>query len=158
MSIDKLRLSSVREEMLFLHRNKVKDLYKDGYSLGDICRELCLDISSVLYILRKSKLKKQTLYKIYEDQLTRNDEKQNELFSEEEKFYIDKFFPHSDSNNFSTSYFWFWRKNFKKDQEKKKHCKHQIRTIHCSICNKTLGDASNIPLPNEVIITKNDQV
>ena len=156
MSIVQLRLSNIREEMLFLHRNKVKKLYKMGYSLGKMCRELCLDVSSVLYILRKSKLKKQSLYKIYQEQSARNDEEKNELFLENEKFYIDKFFPHSDSINFSTSYFGFWKEKFKKEQDKKRTCQHQIRTIRCSLCNKILKDASNIPFENEVTIIKYD--
>ena len=98
-------------------------------------------------------MKKQTLYKIYQNQTTRNDESKPELFLETDKFYIDKFFPQSDSNNFSTSYYWFWKQKYKKQQEKKMSCPHKIRTIHCSTCNKILKDASNIPI-DDVIITK----
>jgi len=153
MSNRQSRLNYVREEMLSLHKKKVTDLYKEGYSLGEVCRELCLDISSILYILRKAKIKKQTLYKIYQNQTTRNDENKPELFLETDKFYIDKFFPQSDSNNFSTSYYWFWKQKYKKQQEKKMSCPHKIRTIHCSTCNKILKDASNIPI-DDVIVTK----
>ena len=102
-------------------------------------------------------LKKQSLFKIYQEQTVRNDENKSELFLENEKFYIDKFFPQADSNNFSTSYYWFWKQKYKKQQEKKANCPHKIRTVRCSICNKILKDASNIPL-DDVIVTKiNDQ-
>lgn len=147
------KLNRVREEMLFIHRNKIIDLYKKSYSLGEICRELCLDVSSILCVLRKSKLKKRTLYKIYQEQTSKKHEQRNELFLESDKFYIDKFFPQSDSNYFPYSYYWFWKEKYKKEQEMKMTCTHKIRTIKCSLCNKILKDASNIPL-DDVIVTK----
>ena len=155
MNNDHLKLSDVREEMLFLHRKKVLDSFKEGFSLGEICRETCLDISSVLFVLRKSKLKKQSLYKIYQEQSLKNDERQSDLFLESDKFYIDKFFPEANSSNFSNSYYWYWQEKNKKEQDKKLDCTHNVRTIRCSLCNKILRDASNIPLEN-ITITKID--
>lgn len=146
-------LTETRDKMLLIHKNKVIDLYKEGYGLGQLCRMLCLDISSIVYILRKSKMKKKSLYVIYQEQTNRPDSERKELLTEDDKFYLDKFFPSADTSNFSNSYYFFWKEKFKKENKQKQTCEHHIRTITCSTCKKILKDASNIRL-DEIKITK----
>jgi len=145
--------TDIRKEMLFTHKKNVLRLYKEGYGLGEICRLECLDISTILYILRKCKVKKNSLYKIYQNQTEKSELKKPALILENEKIYLEKFFPSSDSSNFSSSYYWFWKENYNKDQEKKDKCSHYIKHIRCSICNKILKDATNIKISDEIIIT-----
>lgn len=139
------------EKELLKYRTQVIKRFRDGDNLGTLCRTFRLDISSVLFLLRKSRLKKKKLYTIYELQKEKIDDK--DFISEKEKYYIQKFFPHSETTGLNGGYYWYWREKYKKQQEKKERCKHDVRHIRCGKCNKILRDASNIPI-NSVITTK----
>ncbi len=147
-------LKNDRNKEIFLCKKETVKLYKDGYALGEICRSLKLDISTVLLLLKRHKFKKRRLYQIYTNQSTRTESNRFELILKRDEYYLEKFFPNSDSY-FSNSYYWFWREKIKK--RKQKRCEHKIRHIRCGICNKILKDATNIPLiDNPVITTKID--
>ena len=144
-----------RKELLKLYKTEVLYFYKIGHQLGELCREFCMDIPTILFILRKSGIKKKTLFQIYSNQTERKESNVPiELVLKKDNFYLKKFFPDSDSLLFSSSYYWFWKTKYEKAEEKKKTCKHKIRHIRCSICNKILADATNIPLQNEVKYSK----
>lgn len=153
MRKDISKLKYDRNEIISEHKKEVIKLYKKGYNLGELCRMNCLDISLILQILRKNRIKKQVLYKVYQNQSDRSESKHGGLILERDKYYIDKFFPNSDVINFSSSYYWFWKKNQDSIEKRKKLCSHGIRHIRCSICNKVLKDATNIPLEEKTTIT-----
>ena len=144
------RLNDIRNEMLLRHKKDILDLYKEGKGLGEICREMCLDISSVLYILKKCRLYKKTLYNVYEEQTNRADHFKTEFILEDEEYYLEKFFPQASATYFSSSYYFFWKEKFKRTEAIKAKCNHSVRTITCSLCNKILKDASNIPIDNTI--------
>ena len=137
---------NLQEEMLLFHKKKVITLYKEGYSLRELCMEFCLDISSILFVLRKSKLKRKTIYSAYREQATRNENRKSDNSLKEDKIYLDKFFAQSELDGFTSSYFSYWKENYKKLEEKRAKCTHRIRTIRCSLCDAILADASKIPL------------
>lgn len=136
-----------RKELLRLYKKEILYFYKKGHSLGELCREFCLDIPTVLFILRKNSIKKNDLYEIYSKQEQRKETRTPlHLVLKKDNFYLTKFFPDSDTMLFSSSYYWFWKKIANEADEKKKKCEHNIRHIRCSVCNKILGDATNIPI------------
>lgn len=47
-----------KNELLFLHQKKIIKMYKSGYNLGEICRKFCLDLTTILFIIRKKRFKK----------------------------------------------------------------------------------------------------
>jgi hypothetical protein len=143
-----------KNETRVLGKEAIK-LFKKGYALGEICRAGNLDISSVLYLLKRCKYKR-TLYIIHQKQAERAESCHAGLFLKKDKYYLEKFFPSSDTD-FSSSYYWFWRENYMKSKEKQQNCKHNIRHIRCGVCNKILKDASNIPLEDEVVKTVIDK-
>ena len=128
------------EKELLKHRRSVSKCYREGYSLGELCREFRLDISSVLLLLKRSKLKKKKLYIVFKNQTDRTPENK-EIINIKEKQYIEKFFPASESSSMGGGYYWHWREEYKKRQQKKEHCNHTIRHIRCGRCNKILRDA-----------------
>jgi len=130
------------------YKQQVYRLYCDGNSLGKISREVKLDISSVLFVLRKCKIPKKALYSIFEIQLDRTNSENVDLFLENEKFYVDKFFPNTGTNYFSSSYVWYWKEKYKKLEESRHACQHRIKNIACASCGKILADASNIQTNN----------
>lgn len=130
----------------------VYKLFKDGHSLGRICRETLLDVGTVLLILRKSKIDKKKLYVIYENQSDRNPQCVPDLLLENEQYYIDKFFPSAISTYFSTSYVAYWKQKLTKIDNERNKCKHKIRNITCASCGKILADASNIPINTDQIL------
>ena len=141
-----------RKELLKIYKNEVNSLYKKGHSLGELCREFCIDIPTILFMLRKSKIKKKNLFQIYSNQTERKElNVPIELVLKKDNVYLTKFFPDSNSLLFSSSYYSFWKEKYQKNEDRKKKCKHKVRHIRCSLCNKILGDASNIPLKNELI-------
>ena len=132
-----------RNNEIFLYKKDVVILYKKGYLLGEICRNLKLDISTVLELLKQNKFKKKRLHQIFTNQTIRTETCRVELILKKDEYYLEKFFPNSDSF-FSNSYYWFWREKYKKRKNEK--CEHNVRHIRCAICNKILKDATNIPL------------
>ncbi len=132
-------------------KKQVIKYFKKGYSIGKICRRFHLDVSSVLFILKTGKIRKTVLYKIYKKQEIRNENKVYELILESEKYHLDKFFPNVTSDSFTTSYYYYWKKEFDTQQKRKDTCKHSIKHIRCSICSKILADASNININNLII-------
>jgi len=142
-----------RNEIVKLYKKDVVKSYKEGSNLGELCRTYHLDISSVLYILQKQKIKKRLLYEVYENQTARNETKKPDLILERDKYYLEKFFPVLNLS-FSTSYYWFWREKYRESQDIKAICEHKIRHIRCGICNKILKDATNIILEEPVITMK----
>lgn len=149
-------LKKEKDEMLLTYKRDIIRSYKDGDGLGRLCRKYRLDISTILYVLGKSKLKKKSLYRVYQNQNSKLETQRSEIILEKDKYYLDKFFPLSDSTNFSSSYRWFWKEELIKAQKKKEDCKHRIRHISCGSCNKILRDATHIPL-DEITIYKDDQ-
>jgi len=144
----KKKIMSVREDCrknYKKYKKTVFNLYKNGNSLGKVCRETGLDISSVIFVLRKCKIPKNKLYFIYETQICKTNT-EDKLFLESEKTYIEKFFPSSDSSYFSTSFVYFWKEKYKKINRDRESCKHKIRNITCASCGKLLADASNIQI------------
>jgi hypothetical protein len=125
-------------------KRKVLFFYNKGYSLGRISRNSLIDITTVLYILKKSKIKKRFLYKIYEKQITFSEDCSPELIIEENKQFINKFFPGSDNEDFNSSYYWYWKKKYGNLLDKREKCMHKIKNITCANCGKILQDASNI--------------
>jgi hypothetical protein len=73
---------------------------------------------------------------------------------EKEKIYLDKYFPESDIENISNSYYWYWKDKFNKAEEVKKNCQHIIRHCRCGICNKILSDATKEEDKQKTIIIK----
>ena len=137
------------EKELLKYRTQIVKDYKDGLSLEELCRSFRLDSFSILFLLKKSKLKKKKLYIVY---INQNDHKvEKSIFNEKERYYIQKFFPSSESSNLTGGYYWHWRENRKKIQNKKEKCSHDIRHIRCGRCNTILKDASNIPLSDAII-------
>lgn len=157
MRKDIIKFKHDRDEIISDHKREVVKLYRRGYNLGELCRMSCLDISLILQILRKNRIKKPTLYKVYQNQADRAEAKHGGLVLERDKYYIDKFFPNSDVVNFSSSYYWFWKKNNEKIENRKRLCQHGIRHIRCSLCNKVLKDASNIPLEEKADVTTSNE-
>lgn len=154
MTSDLIKLKNDKDRDIFFRKREIVKLYKNGCALGEICRISKLDISSVLLLLKSHKFKKRSLYQIYVNQSIRAESKNVELVLKRDKYYLEKYFPNSGSD-FSSSYYWFWRESFKKGQEKQKICSHRVRHIRCSLCNKILKDATNIPLvDDQIIITK----
>ena len=144
-----------KEKKILKHRRPVVKNYKDGWYLGELCRNFKLDISSILFLLKKSKLKKKKLYAIFQNQIDRVN-KTDEIVLEKEKKILEKFFPASASSNFSGGYYWLWKEKYKQEQKEKENCNHTIRHIRCSTCNKILKDASNISL-DDIITYKLDE-
>lgn len=133
------------EKELLTLRYHVAKYYKEGYCLGELCRLFQLDVASVLLLLKKSKIKKKKLYDIYEYQNNRTN-KNKDIIIEKEKYYIDKFFPYSQSFVLTCGFYWYWKDKYNKRLEQREKCNHSIRHIQCAKCNKILRDASNIPL------------
>lgn len=150
------KFKDIRNENILSYKKSVSKLYKEGYSLGEICRIFKLDISSVLIILKKCKFKKKKLYQIFEYQSDRLETKNVGLILKRDEHYLEKYFPSTSSSFFSNSYYLFWKDRYKRTKEKQRKCRHNIRHIRCGICNKILGDASNVPIKNNVFI-ENDK-
>lgn len=146
--MQKNKESRINEEKEISKKRKdVLKCYKEGYYLGELCRMFRLDISSILFLLKKSKLKKKNLYDIYEKQKLKVNNRKD-IITNKDYIYIDKFF--GLSNELLSKRFIFWKENFKKTEKKKELCKHGTRHIRCGNCNKILADASNIPYNNVV--------
>lgn len=152
-------LIKFKNERILQHKKEASKLYKKGYTLDEICRALKLDISSVLFLLRKCRLKKKKLYQIFEYQRDRLESRDIKLVLKKDEYYLEKFFPIASSSFFSKSYYLYWKERYKNSKEKQKNCKHEIRHIRCGICDKILGDASRIELIEHTIIdTKTDEI
>lgn len=126
-------------------------LYREGYNLGKICRETKLDVASVLNLLRKKKLKKKILYKVFDRQSDKSNSDTIDLFLKTDLHYLEKFFPNCNSVNISSSYYWMWKLKHDKVIKKRKECPHKIRHIKCACCGEILGDASHIHLDRDNI-------
>jgi hypothetical protein len=135
-----------KKQLLKIYKKKVYNLYKEGYTLGMICRNTVLDISSVIFILKKLKIKKRKLYYIYENQISKSSTQNTDLFLENEKYYLEKFFPSSETSYFSSSYVWYWKEKYKKLQLERDECNHKFKNITCAQCGKILADATNIEI------------
>lgn len=133
-----------RHELLKIYKKQVFKLYKDGNTLGRLCRETSLDVSSILFILKKCKITKKLLYLVFENQLDKTDADNIELFLENEKFHLEKFFPSTMSSYFSSSYVYYWKEKYKSLQDTREKCNHKTKHIACACCGKILADASNI--------------
>ena len=137
-------------KILLFKKREITKLYKNGYELGEICRKVKLDISTTLLLIKGLKLKKKRLYEVYTNQTVRSKAQHGGLFLKRDEYYLDKFFPKVNSF-FSTNYYWYWKDKIKKREKKQDDCKHKIRHIRCSLCDKILGDATYIPLNNNLI-------
>jgi len=126
-----------------IRRNIIKN-FKEGLYLGELCRKYQFDVSTILEILKKARVKRKILYDVYANQEDRRIKRNIEIVLEQDKYYIEKFFPTDD--NWTNSYYWYWKKNLDKLEKKKANCKHEIRHIRCSICGKILADASDIEI------------
>lgn len=149
-------LTSTETEIeLLKYRIQVTKYYRQGYGLGELCRKFRLDITSILFLLRKSRLKKKKLYIIFENQNDRTNVNKD-IINEKETHFIEKFFPYPETYGMVRGSYWHWKEKFKKAQERKDSCNHSVRHISCGRCNKILRDASNIPF-DDVITYKIDE-
>jgi len=155
MSHNLAKLRKDRDKEIPHYKREVVKLYKDGYALGEICRKVKLDISTILLLLKLQRFKKRRLYDVYENQADKSRENYGKLLLKRDEYYLEKFFPNSNSI-FSTNYYWFWREKQKKREDIQSKCKHKVRHIRCSLCEKILGDATNIPLNANPIISEAD--
>lgn len=119
----------------------IKLLYKKGHDLDDICYNASLDIDSVLEIINKFKYKKKKLNNIFENQSEKKVNRKVRIQVREK--LKEKFFPCS-TDNFSHSYYTYWKENQKRQEEVKNSCKHNQSHIRCSLCSKVLADATDI--------------
>lgn len=141
----------IEKELLRSYRSPVIKLYNKGYSLGKLCRKFRLDISTILFLLRKSKIKKKNLFIVYDLQSDVDIENKEiaddrDLITIKDEKLIEKFFPYYFTSTLTGGYYWYWKEKFKKNQEKKKNCKHNIKHIRCGRCNKIICDASNMSI------------
>lgn len=127
-----------------IKKNEVLKAYKKGFTLGAICRRTFIDISTLLYILKRLKISRKELYKIYEKQEIAKNIYSTDLILKREKYYIDKYFPDPEEENISTVYYKKWEYKYNQLKKQRKNCSHSVKHIKCSICGKILGDASNI--------------
>jgi hypothetical protein len=146
ISKNKQRLEKERNKLFEKKKNKVLELYNRGYTLGKISRNSLIDFSTVLNILRRSRIKRNVLYKTYEKQITYIEDSSKDIIMETDKPFIDKFFPGCNNENFDASYFWYWKKKYGDITKKRKTCLHKIRNITCANCGAVLKDASDIPI------------
>jgi len=146
ISKNKKVLEKERLKLFDKKKNKVLELYNRGYSLGKISRNSLIDFTTVLNILKKCRLKRSLLYKIYEKQITYSEDCSPDLIMEGDKVLINKYFPGSENEDFNSSYFWYWKKKYGNMLEKREICQHKVRNITCAKCGQILKDASNIPL------------
>ena len=137
---------SKREQELLkiyeLKKDEVLKSYKKGFTLGAICRRIHNDLSTVLYILKKLRIPKKELYKIYEKQTIMTEVYSSDLILKTEKYYIDKFFPDPEDENMTTVYYKKWEIDLKKLKKQRENCSHSIKHIKCANCGKILGDAT----------------
>jgi len=146
-------------KVVFKEKSKISKLYKEGYSLSFLSRYFHFDFSVILHNVRKIRLKRKALYRIYEKQAERKEFSRPEKILENEKTYLDKYFPDTNTEDISNSYYWYWKDKFDKAEELKRNCKHETKHVRCGACNKILFDASNIENPHEkmTIIKMNDE-
>lgn len=123
-------------------KKELIEFYKKGYSLVELSRGFHIDFSLILYILKRARIKKINLYKIYDYQTEKKEHSQIVYIPIKEKKYLEKFFPTND-DAITNSYFSYWQTKYKKSEEKKKKCKHEIKHIRCAICGKILADVSD---------------
>lgn len=144
--LKKIKLKIETIELIPRQKKLFIKLYKEGISLFELTHLFKIDFLSAIDIIKRAKIKKISLYKIYEKQQERkellNIKKQ---LTNREKNEIEKYFPESNTD-ITFSYFLYWSDQFKKKQIKQKKCKHVIRNITCAYCGKILNDASNMPL------------
>jgi len=107
--------------------------------LIELSRGFHIDFSLILFILKKSKIRKTQLYEIYEYQAERKELSHIVYIPVKESIYLEKFFPTTDEN-ITNSYFSFWMSKHKKNERKKEKCLHNVKHIQCAICGKILAD------------------
>jgi len=146
ISKNKKELERQRNILFKEKQNKVLEFYNRGYSLGKISRNALIDFTTVLNILKKSRIKRGLLYKIYEKQITYSEDCSPDLITEGDKQFVNKYFPGSENEDFNSSYFWYWKRKYGNMMEKRETCQHKIRNITCAKCGQILKDASNIPI------------
>lgn len=124
----------------FANEKKLIKYYKLGYSLIELSRSFHIDFSFIVYTLKKAKIKREQMHNIYKLQTERKESIAVVCIPEKERSYVEKFFPQLD-DSFTNSYYVYWKEKYVKVEEKKQSCKHCVRHIQCSICNKILADA-----------------
>lgn len=127
-------------------KKEIIKYFKKGHCLGSICRKFHLDISIILYILKTGKIKKNVLYNIYNKQIIQNERREYDIILESDMYYLNKFFPNTDTEFINSSYYHYWKKELNKVEKRKNECKHEFKVIKCSLCGKILKDASNIQI------------
>lgn len=120
-------------------RDELIRYYKDGWSIFELKKEFNVNESTVIQVIRRQRFKKKNLYKVFEKQIIRQDNGQQD-FTTKEKKLLNKFFPKSDGH-ITKTYYTYWKVENKRRDEEKKNCAHHVRHIRCSSCNKILGDA-----------------
>jgi hypothetical protein len=125
-------------------RSKLIKYYKKGYDIRELCIMFDADLSTVLEIIKRKKIKKRETCKIFEKQEIRKDKSNLNFIRDKEYLLLEKYFISFSKSEVINTYFWYWQEKLKKDNAKKEKCNHSIRHIRCSKCNKILADASNI--------------
>ena len=113
--------------------------YKRGYSLIELSRGFHLDFSFVVYVIKHAKIKRAQLHKVYKVQADRKEHISVVCIPEKERVYVDKFFPQTD-DSFTNSYYLYWKDKYTQAEERKEKCKHEIKHVRCSLCDKVLSN------------------
>lgn len=124
----------------FEDTKKLIKYYKLGYSLIELSRGFHIDFSFIIYTIKKAKIKRAQLHKIYKAQAERKEHISVVCVPEKERIHVEKLFPQID-DSFTNSYYVYWKEKYTKAEEKKKKCKHHIKHVQCSLCGKILADS-----------------
>ncbi|MFA5395899.1 MAG: hypothetical protein WC346_07830 [Methanogenium sp.] len=126
-------------------------MYKEGLSLFELTNLFKLDFFSVISILKKSKIKKEKLYQVFDKQIIRSEMLTiKRSLTDREQHDIKKYFPEV-NEDITFSFFVHWSKKYKKSQTEKEECQHYVKHIRCAKCGKILGDATNLELNSPVL-------
>jgi len=153
MIIKRKLVKKKRNSLFKKNKDKILKYYYKGYPLGTISRCTYLDISTILDILSKCKIRKKQLYETYEKQMIINEVYFSDFFIDTDKPRIDRFFPNPENEKFTLPYFLYWKKNNIILNEKRKECKHIFKNICCATCGEILQDATNIILDKDNVTT-----